>query len=1175
MGVIRSGTAADLNASARTNQLEQSVAGDHTAAEQTAAASGTGLSVNAAMTAEQPEQDTAAASGNTGNKQKPVSTSENTENGQKPVSQAGDTGNTAPPSAAASAVPLGKTYAEMYPDYQADDCLPSETTVPEEELIRTEEDYLDARYPGRNRSQDRAVVLPEKVDNSASEYFPVIGNQGGIGSCTCWAMVYYQFTYTYNRSRQIKTTPENTFSPRFTYNRINGGEDHGSDRYSVYSDIKKYGCALWNDFPYDYEDYLAYPTDADVYRRALNYRLKSFQEFSNIGSKDTLVTSPDDEDLTAIKTALANHEVLSLSTNFSSLRADHLKALSTDASVNSGIVGEEVVVSCDDTKGGHAMTIVGYDDTIWTDLNGNDKVDPGEMGALKIANSHSEHYANKGFAWVAYDALNYKSCVEGAYNATNRHEAFTGICRIEVEPETFVPHQFAEYTVNTDDRYNTAVILKGEWANTVVTRCLKPSGVLCMDEYLSYDAKKTATDASVVLDVGPEMEQLNAPDISEVTWTVTLESREDKGHAITLKAFKIYDTTAGKSYDLSSKLPVTVEKTSKDIVVHESTNNNAVIYYRGYKDPVIGYILGSGQLTEKKMWFNDTEQYGYVSKYVIPLGSNTTARVKFGNGSGKWDDNNGQYYTVKKGDNLFVTPGVGEKLVLNIKPSLTGVCDLGCKDNYEMIMSGGYTPYQYRVVYQDNATKEILNETEYKFLSYYTTLEDGSVRYYSQAYDMTKECTYLVTVYLKDSAGTVATKTNTVTIKDEPLRFTNFSIENPKSEYPCHKEMQFNMATENDYAHGGNPNVTFYMMKDGRFVYRSGERMKIYGAANKTNSHTFLWTPTEGGEYTAIVDRTDVNGEYAFSTLKFKVASANVSLNSVTTSPEGLVGMGERISVTAAATGGDGEYQYRYSTIRSGKETVVQDWSGNSSASVQLPFDVGNCELVVSVKDGAGSTAAAVKQYQIVQGRIKGIKADKTAIQAESPVILSADTKNVAAGLVADNYEYTATLNGNTTTLTTNADKTATWTPAAAGTYTVKLTIRNGSQVLAASSKSFTVAAKPQPQEYKIRVGVIYYIDEASSPSQCQIHYWNQSGVVGDVTCVKTTATANVGVGSSFWGGAAQKFYIYEATIPLTATGYKFHIGNRWFGDDGNPTTSNAVYVFEYSSVDRAMYRKE
>ena len=285
--------------------------------------------------------------------------------------------------------------------------------------------------------------------------------------------------------------------------------------------------------------------------------------------------------------------------------------------------------------------------------------------------------------------------------------------------------------------------------------------------------------------------------------------------------------------------------------------------------------------------------------------------------------------------------------------------------------------------------------------------------------------------------------------------------------------------------------------------------------------------------------------------------------------------MGERISVTAAATGGDGEYQYRYSTIRSGKETVVQDWSGNSSASVQLPFDVGNCELVVSVKDGAGSTAAAVKQYQIVQGRIKGIKADKTAIQAESPVILSADTKNVAAGLVADNYEYTATLNGNTTTLTTNADKTATWTPAAAGTYTVKLTIRNGSQVLAASSKSFTVAAKPQPQEYKIRVGVIYYIDEASSPSQCQIHYWNQSGVVGDVTCVKTTATANVGVGSSFWGGAAQKFYIYEATIPLTATGYKFHIGNRWFGDDGNPTTSNAVYVFEYSSVDRAMYRKE
>ncbi|MEE0061498.1 MAG: hypothetical protein UE295_11780 [Acutalibacteraceae bacterium] len=81
--------------------------------------------------------------------------------------------------------------------------------------------------------------LPKAVDNSLSDYFPEICNQGKSNSCTAWAQVYYQFTYEMNKSRGVTTTPENTFSPKFIYNLSNGGLDSGSTSYEVYNNMKK------------------------------------------------------------------------------------------------------------------------------------------------------------------------------------------------------------------------------------------------------------------------------------------------------------------------------------------------------------------------------------------------------------------------------------------------------------------------------------------------------------------------------------------------------------------------------------------------------------------------------------------------------------------------------------------------------------------------------------------------------------------------------------------------------------------------------------------------------------------------------------------------------------------------------------------------------------------------
>ena len=55
----------------------------------------------------------------------------------------------------------------------------------------------------------------------------------------------------------------------------------------------------------------------------------------------------------------------------------------------------------------HAMTIVGYDDTLKFDLNENGKIEDKEKGAFLVANSWGTEWkrGNKGFIWAPYGVL--------------------------------------------------------------------------------------------------------------------------------------------------------------------------------------------------------------------------------------------------------------------------------------------------------------------------------------------------------------------------------------------------------------------------------------------------------------------------------------------------------------------------------------------------------------------------------------------------------------------------------------------------------------------------------------------------------------------------------------------------------------------------------------------------
>ncbi|MES1167404.1 MAG: C1 family peptidase, partial [Pseudomonadota bacterium] len=271
------------------------------------------------------------------------------------------------------------------------------------------------------------VALPSAVDNSTLPSFPPVGNQGSIGSCAAFSTTYYAATHMTGLVRGWTNNNADLtqkFSPKWTYNFANGGADNGTWFTSVFDVLLKLGAATWSDWPYNgtntSTNYLEWPLSASVWRNAVNYR------FSDVGRVQNLDTGTG---LAAAKAMLNNGYVLLYATDIYAWR---FTTFSNDPATNAdnAFVGQPVCrVVKDFTRvyngqgSGHAMTIVGYNDDVWTDINKNGVVDPGEKGAFKIVNQWGTNWGvpgdtgsytsvtTNGYAWIAYDALRATSAV--------------------------------------------------------------------------------------------------------------------------------------------------------------------------------------------------------------------------------------------------------------------------------------------------------------------------------------------------------------------------------------------------------------------------------------------------------------------------------------------------------------------------------------------------------------------------------------------------------------------------------------------------------------------------------------------------------------------------------------------------------------------------------------------
>lgn len=397
-------------------------------------------------------------------------------------------------------------------------------------------------------AQDTGGAFPEYVDNSTLPCFPPVASQGGTGACSVFAACYYQMTHMAGLANGYnnKTSKSNVFAPNWTMNFGVGGP-------GCYDLAKKNGCASWEDIPFT-SDPKVWNTDPGVWARALKHRVL---DKGSIGNVDT------PKGFHKMKELLSKGYVLYFDSWIGSFQFKHA---GDDPSTHKDdpFIGKNVVYGVDNYVAGHAFTIVGYNDHMWVDINGNNKVDNGEKGAIKIVNSWSAAYEDLGFTYVAYDGLREKSIVDGVPGKRRNGSVFNHNTAYWVTFKAdYYPRLLAKVTLNTKTRKQLQLQLG--YSSTSED---KPT--FTWDSYLlnkkgdarGFDGTENAADGTFVIDFTDLIADNKLEGTGNGRWYVSITDTEADGNPVVFKNFTLIDNITKKSLISSSAFPLSADGTT-------------------------------------------------------------------------------------------------------------------------------------------------------------------------------------------------------------------------------------------------------------------------------------------------------------------------------------------------------------------------------------------------------------------------------------------------------------------------------------------------------------------------------------------------------------------------------------------------------------------------------------
>lgn len=282
-------------------------------------------------------------------------------------------------------------------------------------------------YPGYNRhmvadprlgvprKSVRGVeeALPDHWDNSTQRYFPPIFSQGGYGSCGVSSHVGYMMTSEMNAYNNTDASLlENQLTPMFEYPFTYHGP--GKDDMALYvgyptADIYggRYESSIYGGSESDRGDW-GWVQGYDIFYNAMKHRISSAANFpQDVGTE---------EGRAAVKRYLYNHNgdpafegrggIVCIGVGISQSARSNIPANANNNAI--GVSGKEYMQHWNIGGSDHAMTIVGYDDRIQFDLDGNgvigetkNTIGQNENGAWIIANTWGT-WGNAGFIYCPY-----------------------------------------------------------------------------------------------------------------------------------------------------------------------------------------------------------------------------------------------------------------------------------------------------------------------------------------------------------------------------------------------------------------------------------------------------------------------------------------------------------------------------------------------------------------------------------------------------------------------------------------------------------------------------------------------------------------------------------------------------------------------------------------------------
>ena len=299
--------------------------------------------------------------------------------------------------ASAQDVPVNR---ERYPDYVD----PRKAYPAEPRLMK----YVPVEGELQSRKAKRmaeAEKLPEYWNNADTKYFPPVFNQDG-GSCGSASRIGYMFTHEINALRDLDASlPENQYPSHFVWLLTNGNS--GKDAFVEYVGVPNalvYGGRTYSSF-FGYQEEtnndFGWMTGYDKWLNAIGNRM--LRPTSNPLTVDTK------EGRLAAKAWLYNHAgdldfkaggLIGLGVASGGQWRDIPKTAANDAA---GVTGMGYVHRWG-TQVDHAVTMVGWDDRIEFDLDGNGvagEISKDEKGAWIIVNSWG-NWENKGFIYCPY-----------------------------------------------------------------------------------------------------------------------------------------------------------------------------------------------------------------------------------------------------------------------------------------------------------------------------------------------------------------------------------------------------------------------------------------------------------------------------------------------------------------------------------------------------------------------------------------------------------------------------------------------------------------------------------------------------------------------------------------------------------------------------------------------------